>query len=164
MYRCPLSGLGNDLKAGHEALHDGKAHSAAFIAARCICRAPGLLHIRDAHPLVFDHNIQNGILEDSAPERDISQFFRIGVNNAICYRFRDRRTDISQFFQCGVHLSREAGHGRTGKGFICGFTGKVQDHIVVEFHDTASLISTNLSIPDARKTRMGWGAMPVSKS
>ena len=34
-------------------------------------------------------------------------------------------------------------------------TGEIQDHIVAEFHDTASLISTSLSMPDARNTRMG---------
>ena len=95
----------------------------------------------DQQTLISKLDQQTYGLADStyALNNTINQNFR-GVDNAICNRFRYSCADVSQFFQIGVHLCRKAGNRRPCECLIAGAARKLQNHIIIKFHDIASLI------------------------
>ena len=155
MYRGSFVFCRGNVQGGHEALHDGESHSAALGAAGGKTGPTGFLHIRDAYALILNDDVQYIVLEDPAAQGDDADFLRVGMDDTVGDSFRNRCSDIPQLLQRWVHLGGKTGHGAAGKGLVTGFAGKLQNHVVVKFHDTASRISTSLSNPEARNTRMG---------
>ena len=81
----------NTLQTGHKALHNGKTHAAALRAAGGKGRPAGSFNVRNAHALVFYHNIQHIVLQYPAAHGDKPQGLRIGVNDAVGHGLRNCR-------------------------------------------------------------------------
>ena len=93
-----------------------------------------MLYICNTDSFVFYHYIQNVVLQDTAAQGDIAQFFRIGMYNAVGHGFADRGLDVVDLLQGGVQLGGKAGRRRPGKALVGGAAEEAHHRLVARFH------------------------------